>query len=138
MYIQPPTNGKCPNQDATIPLFRLQPHITNPDNTSSTLTTHNRIQPSITTNFQLPTLHHFQLPTHRLLHPPSATPLVNFAILISPIFLAGQRFDALDGDFRSPNTRVLKSDVSLPSLDSKLFGLPRNSSKPESRLRRSL
>jgi hypothetical protein len=82
--------------------------------------------------------HQLKPPTHyRLLHPPSATPLVNLAILISPIFLGGQRFEALDGDFLRPKTRVLKSDVSLPSLESKLFGLPRSSSKPESRLWRS-
>lgn len=95
---------------------------------------------SIEIHPQCPTVvnsNHRQPSTYRLLHPPSATPLVNLAILISPIFLAGQRFEALDGDFLSPKTRVLKSDVSLPSLESKLFGLPRSSKRPESRLCRS-
>lgn len=71
---------------------------------------------------------------YRLPHPPSATPLVNLARLISPTFLGGQRLEALEGDFLIPKTRELKSDVSLPSLDSKLFGLPCSSSSPERRL----
>jgi hypothetical protein len=98
------------------------------------------VQISIEIHPQCPTvinLNHRQPYTYRLLQPPSATPLVNLAILISPMFLAGQRFDALDGDFLRPKTRVLKSDVSLPSLESKLFGLPRSSRRPESRLWRS-
>jgi hypothetical protein len=95
---------------------------------------------SIEIHPQRPTVvnsNHRQSTSYRLLHPPSATPLVNLAILISPMFLGGHRFEALGGDFLSPKTRVLKSDVSLPSLDSKLFGLPRSSRRPESRLCRS-
>lgn len=60
----------------------------------------------------------YLVPCYRLSKPPSANPLVSFAILVSPRFIPLDPAPLLgvDGVLLMPNTKALKLELSLPSL----------------------